>query len=89
MTLIITEDEITFPRIIARDVFVSTRFEQGADLRHILVREGNVEVVVRTRLFTEQRIHAPAAINEDFDIVLIKKLHERNNIVRGHFGMIL
>ena len=85
---VIAEDEVTFPTVVARQVFVAARFEQGADLGNVFVLDGDVEVRVGTRLVAEQRVHAPAAVYDDLDVVLIEEAEEHEDFVRGHVGAI-
>ena len=60
--------------------------QQSADLRHVFVLDGDIEVGVWTHLLAEQGVYAPAAVNEDLDVMLVEEVEERENFVRGRCG---
>jgi hypothetical protein len=85
MPLVISQDKVTVSRIITWHIRIPSRFEQGAKLRHIGVRYGDIQIGMSSGLLPEQGVDPPPAIDADIYVVLTEKLHDLDHILRGHF----
>ena len=72
----ISENEITFPTVVARLLSIAASAEQFANPRNEFVRQGNVKVGVCARLLAEESIHSPAAVDVHLNAVLLKELYQ-------------
>ena len=80
----VSEDEVTFPGVIATLFTIAASRQKFAQRRHILVRHGDVEVAMRPALFAQQGVHSPPTIDVDFQAVLLQKLNEPGGIAGIH-----
>lgn len=84
MPLLVAKHKVALPVVVPRDVPVAFCFKQGSNSGHVPVRRGNVQILVDSCLPSGQCIHAPAAVDGDFNVILIEKLQKLNGIPGGH-----
>ena len=54
------------------------------DPRKVALIDGEIEVEMISRLFADQRIDSPAAVNPHVDVVLLKRIQHLDDIVWSH-----
>jgi hypothetical protein len=78
------QDEVAFPTVIATLLAKASRAESGAKVRHLRVRQRNIEVIVRSRLFSEYGINRPATIDANLQAILFQERNEVGGVLLKH-----
>jgi hypothetical protein len=78
------QDEIAFPAIVATLLAKASRAEEGAKTRYLRVRHRDIEIIVRSRLLSEDGINRPSAIDVHLQAILFEKRNEVGGVLLEH-----
>ena len=80
----VAEDEVAFPAVVARLLAKASRTEYVSKARHLIVRQRDIQVSVRSRLLFQNCINRPAAIDVHFEAILFQERDQIDGIFLGH-----
>jgi hypothetical protein len=82
----VSQDEVAFSAVIATLLVKASPAEKGAKARHLRVRQRDIEIIVRSRLLSEDRINRPAPIDVNLKAILFQERDEVGGVLLKHNG---
>jgi hypothetical protein len=83
---LVSQDEVALPAVVATQLAKTSHAEKGAKPWHLRVRQRDIEIIVRSRLLSECRIHRPATIDVNLKAILFEERDEVSGILLKHNG---
>lgn len=78
----VRQNEVALPRLSPRLLLKSLRGKQAPETRDLIVRDGDVQIVVRTALSAEDGINSPAAVDVHLEAALLEEIDQFYDIRR-------
>ena len=73
-------------RLDVRIVFESERGERALGVDDVGARHDEVEILVRARLASHERVHPPPAVEPDLDVRRLESVEDGEDVLRPHGG---
>jgi hypothetical protein len=78
------ENEVAFPAVVATLLMKASAEEEPTKARHLRVWQRNIEVIVRSRLFAEDGVDGPPAVDVDLEGMALQKGNQFGDVCCSH-----